>query len=238
MNKHKALLANLVEISLLGVIALVVIWTGWQWSGDGLLARQAVVWVANVLMLLAIWGGLRRRGQSWSHLGLQRPPRDLRGTSRLLLQSLLVFLAALAGFIVGSIVAAMVMGEQPAGSMGGYQYLQGNLPMLILAWAAVLLVSSFGEEAIYRGFLMTRIAEGFGAGKGAWWLAALVSAIVFGLIHFGWGLFGIIQTTFMGLALAAAYLKLGRQLWALVLAHAYLDTILLLQLYLGAAGGS
>jgi membrane protease YdiL (CAAX protease family) len=39
----------------------------------------------------------------------------------------------------------------------------------------------------------------------------------------------------MGLALAASYLLVRRNLWVLVLAHACIDTLLLVQLYLGPA---
>ena len=37
----------------------------------------------------------------------------------------------------------------------------------------------------------------------------------------------------MGLALGIAYLRLKRNLWVTVLAHAYMDTILFVQMYLG-----
>ena len=122
--------------------------------------------------------------------------------------------------------------------MSGYEYLQGNLPMLLLALAGVYVVSSFGEEVIYRGFLMTRIAEMGKGGKAAWRIAVIISAIVFGLIHFSWGPVGIIQTTFMGLALAISYLLVKRSLWILIIAHAYMDTILLVQLYFAPATGA
>ena len=45
---------------------------------------------------------------------------------------------------------------------------------------------------------------------------------------------GIVQTGFMGLALGICYVKLKRKLWALILAHAYMDTVLMVQLYLSA----
>jgi len=45
---------------------------------------------------------------------------------------------------------------------------------------------------------------------------------------------GIAQTTFMGLALGVAYLVVRRNLWILVLAHAYMDTILMVQMYIPA----
>lgn len=41
----------------------------------------------------------------------------------------------------------------------------------------------------------------------------------------------------MGLALAAAYLFGHRNLWPLVLAHAYIDTLLLVPMYLGTTPG-
>ena len=42
----------------------------------------------------------------------------------------------------------------------------------------------------------------------------------------------------MCLALAIAYLVVKRNLWVLVLAHVYIDTVLLVQLYLGPAATS
>ena len=40
------------------------------------------------------------------------------------------------------------------------------------------------------------------------------------------------QTGFMGLVLGICYIKLKKRLWILILAHAYMDTILMVQLYL------
>ena len=42
----------------------------------------------------------------------------------------------------------------------------------------------------------------------------------------------MVQTGFMGLALGVSYLAVGRRLWLLILAHAYVDTILSLQFYI------
>jgi membrane protease YdiL (CAAX protease family) len=36
----------------------------------------------------------------------------------------------------------------------------------------------------------------------------------------------------MGLALGVSYLVVGRNLWVTILAHAYMDTILMVQMYL------
>ena len=45
----------------------------------------------------------------------------------------------------------------------------------------------------------------------------------------------MVQTGFMGLALGLAYLAVGRNLWVTILAHGYMDTLLMLQMYFGAS---
>jgi len=226
LRNNKAV--QLAEIAVVFLAAFGILAAARPFLGDHPMLSQSVVWVANVVMLVLVWVGLRLRGEGWSHLGLDKENLNLKA----FLLSLLVFVAAVAGFLIGSIVMMNIVGEPRAADMSGYNYLQGNLPLLIIALLAVFIVSSFGEEVIYRGFLITRISE-MGGNSRTWIrIAVLASAVVFGLIHFEWGLTGIVQTTFMGLVLAIAYLLLKRNLWVLVLAHAYMDAILLIQLYM------
>lgn len=89
--------------------------------------------------------------------------------------------------MVGAIVMANIVGIPEGADMSAYNYLSGNLPMLILALVGVYFVSSFGEEVVYRAFLINRIAELGGGGKTAWRVAVLVSSVVFGFAHYGWG---------------------------------------------------
>ncbi len=233
LKEHRAV--QVAEIVLVFLVAFAVVAVGWRLVGDNPLARQAVVWVANVLMLVTIWIGLRLRGQSWEHFGLSFHFGGRRAAVRTVLQSIVILVVALAAFVAGSVLAMNVAAAPASADMSGYDYLRGNLPMLLLALAAVYVVSSFGEEVVYRGFLVNRLAEMGKGGKAAWSMAVVISAVVFGLAHFDWGVVGIVQTTFMGLALAISYLVVKRNLWVLVLAHAYIDTLLLVQLYLGPA---
>lgn len=227
--------ANAVQILLVFLVAFSIVVAGWRLVGADPFARQAVVWVANVGMLVTLWLGLRVRGQGWEHLGLAFRVGRPRALARAVLQSIAVLVAALVAFVAGSMlpVSAAVPGQA---DMSGYEYLHGNLPMLLVALAAVYVVSSFGEEVVYRGFLMTRLAEMGKETRLAWSAAAVTSAIVFGLAHFDWGVVGMVQTAFMGLALAVSYLVVRRNLWVLVLAHAYIDTLLLVQMYIGPTG--
>ena len=117
-------------------------------------------------------------------------------------------------------------------NLTGYDYLKDNIGMLLLTLAGVYIVSSFGEEVIYRGFLITRISQIGTDSKKAIIIAIILSSIIFGLIHYSWGPMGMVQTGFMGLALGICYIKLKRRLWILILAHAYMDTILMIQMYM------
>ena len=222
------------ELLLVFLVAYLLISVGKIWAGEDLILNQAVVWLANVAMLLTVWAGLKLRGQSWQHFGLGFKAFSWRQGLRTFLLSLLVFILAVAGFIIGSIVMANITGIPENADMSGYAYLEGNIGMLFLTLAGVYIVSSFGEEVIYRAFLINRIAELGKESKTATIIAVILSSVIFGLVHFDWGPMGIVQTLFMGLVLGICYIKLKKRLWILILAHAYMDTLLMVQLYLAS----
>lgn len=230
---RRSKLAQVGELAVVFLVALAVIASLGPLVGEAPLARQAVVWVANVAMLIVVWLGLRLRGQGWRHFGLSFRLADRRTVIRGVLQSVVVFVLAVAAFLLGTVLMANIGSGPAAADVSGYDWLRGNLPLLILALLAVYIVSSFGEEVIYRAFLINRLAELGSSGKMAWRLAVVASSVVFGLAHFDWGLVGMVQTGFMGLALGLSYLAVRRNLWVTILAHGYLDTILLLQVYFG-----
>jgi len=199
---------------------------------DGPLATQVVVWLVNVFLLSLVWIDLRIRGDAAASLGLIRVDRSVSALARLAGRSLITLLGAVIAFVTGSVVAANIVGVPEEANLSGYGYLAGNLPMLLLALSGAYLVSSFGEEVVYRGLLVRRLAELWG-GEPRWWLAVVAAGVVFGLAHYAWGLMGVAQTAFMGVALGAAYLKFERNLWVPIVAHAVMDTALFVQLYLG-----
>lgn len=228
-------LIKLVEILFLFVVAFTIIKLSKPFVKDDLILKQASVWVANIAMLVVVWLGLRLRGESWKDFGLTFKSISLKEGFKTFLWSFLVFILAIVGFIIGSIIMANITGV-PEGSadMSGYAYLKDNIGMLILSLIGVYIVSSFGEEVIYRGFLINRISQlGLNKKKGIW-VAVVISSLVFGFVHYEWGAMGVAQTTFMGLALGICYIKLKKRLWILILAHAYMDTILMVQMYLAS----
>lgn len=202
--------------------------------GDNIILKQATAWVTNIVMLIIIWAGLKLRGKGWKDFGLGFNSVTWKEGLKIFLLSLLVFILAVAGFIVGTIIMANIVGTPESANMSGYNFLKDNIGMLLLTLGGVYIVSSFGEEVIYRAFLINRISElGQGTTK-AIFIAIVLSSAIFGLVHYQWGPVGIVQTGLMGLVLAICYIKLKKRLWILVLAHAYMDTILLIQIYLSS----
>ena len=201
-------------------------------AGDDPLRGQLVVWVAYIVMLSLVYTFLRVQGTGFRHIGLAFGIPTLRRCLVVLTQGVVVFFLAALAFALGAIVMGMILGTPESADFQGYDYLKGNLPLLLVVLAGVYVVSSFGEEVLFRGYLMTRCLEWFGNDRKGRWLAVSVSAIVFALIHYKWGPAGMVQTGFMGAVLAAAYLRTGRNLWVNVVAHMILDTILMVQLYL------
>lgn len=227
-------LAKIGEILLLFLVALVIIKLLLRTEGQHMLYNQGVLWGANLVMLLLVWSGLKLRGETWQDFGLGLNKVSFKAALKIFWLSLLVFVLALAGFIIGSIIMANITGIPESADMSNYDYLKDNIGMLLLSLIGVYIVSSFGEEVIYRAFLIKRISELGMDTKMARIVAVILSAIIFGLVHYSWGPMGVVQTGFMGLVLGICYLKLKKRLWILVLAHAYMDTLLLVQLYVAS----
>ena len=97
---------------------------------------------------------------------------------------------------------------------------------------ALPLTASIPEEIIYRGFLIGRLSEIFGTNVGGAVMSVVVQALIFGAIHFQWGIGGMIVTFIMGIVWGIAYLLCDRNLWVVILAHSAGHILLVTQLYL------
>ena len=111
----------------------------------------------------------------------------------------------------------------------------GNLGMALLALLFVWVFAGFGEEIAYRGYLLTRAAEAGGSSAAAYLAGVVVVAVLFGYGHYYNGIPGVIDSGFAGLVLGAAFLLAGRNLWASILAHGFIDTFAVVVVYLGWA---
>jgi len=114
-----------------------------------------------------------------------------------------------------------------AGVRGNWKAL---LSWLVLNWGPV----AFGEEVIYRGFLMSQIIKLLGTSLPALLLNVLITSIIFGLSHSYQGRSGPWSTGIIGACLAVIYILSGFNLWLPILVHGVINTVSLIVTSLGA----
>jgi membrane protease YdiL (CAAX protease family) len=107
------------------------------------------------------------------------------------------------------------------------------LAALVLIWV----LAAFGEELVYRGYLMNRVAD-LGKGSRTAWAVSLVAVgLLFGAGHMDQGPTGMLENVSNGLLLGLLYLASGRNLVVPIVAHGVQDTVDLTLIYLGAYPG-
>lgn len=206
-------------------------------SGIELLIGLAIVlghnvWrvIPNEVFILTALGvvSMRLRNGSVAALGFRRP-----ASWRNLL--LLALAAAALRLVLGEFVIdpATARFWPPANLPEGAEEITGNIQTALIYLAIVWSFAAFGEEISYRGYLLNRGAEALGGSGAAYWIAAVISAVAFGYGHFYKGPAGIIDSGVAGMILASAYLLAGRNLWVCVLAHGFIDTFGIIELFFG-----
>ena len=93
-------------------------------------------------------------------------------------------------------------------------------PFGMVVWVVVSFTAGFCEEAMFRGYLMTRLKLVFGID--GWVIPTIVSAVVFGACHAYQGWPGFIILTIYGVMFSLLYIR-TRSLWPLVIAHFFQD---------------
>jgi len=93
---------------------------------------------------------------------------------------------------------------------------------IVVGWT----LGAFREEFVYRGYMMTRVAE-LGGGTTRWTTitALLFSSILFGLGHARGGVVDAFDAGLHGLILGIVYVATGRNLWMSIVAHGVSDML-------------
>lgn len=141
---------------------------------------------------------------------------------------------AIALTLVGEIVQPIIerlMGMRS--DYSGYGALAGNARLALQLLAYAWISAAIGEEILFRGFLLHQLTAIFGTGNKTRLAAIVAGGVVFGLAHAMQGPFGIVMTGIVGAIFGWAWFRSGRNLWAMMLAHALVDTYGIGMLYLG-----
>jgi len=199
-------------------------------GGNIVLKGGPIAYLGLIISLVFFWVVSRLRGASWVDFGVTRP----KSWFRTVLMSLGVALVVLGVVVllINPIINAFPNLEPR--DMSSFNYLTGNLPNLIINLVFMLITAGFLEELLWRGYLMNRLIDLQGKQTKLAWVIALVgSAVIFGLGHFYQGPIGIFKTGVIGLVFGLSYLAVGRNLWPLILSHAFIDSIDFLAHYFG-----
>jgi CAAX protease family protein len=186
--------------------------------------------VPNEVIILSLLGllSIRLRDGSWSSMGFKRPA----SWQRLLLIALA---AAAARILLGQFLIEPVTGlfwPKPTPPALANE-ITGNMTMALVALLLVWTFAAFGEEIAYRGYLLTRAVDIGSRSTAAYWIGIVLVSILFGYGHYYKGVSGVIDSGVAGLILGSAYMLAGRNLWASIFAHGFIDTFGIIDAFFG-----
>jgi uncharacterized protein len=171
------------------------------------------------LFVLA-WLSLRIRGLKWRDVGYALY-RNWSTT---------IALGVLAGVGIEAMelfwtqpLLARVFHEMP--DLSEFNRVQGNIRWLAGSLLLTWTLFAFGEELVFRGYLMNRVAGLFTGPRARWAVALVLANLAFGLSHFHQGPTGIVENFLDGMILGVLYLAFGRNLAVPIVAHGITDTV-------------
>jgi membrane protease YdiL (CAAX protease family) len=208
VTREQTLAARLRGFGPLGVLAFIVI-----------AALGPVLEPLGTVLVLA-W--VSASETSWREIGFV-PPKSWVRTTILGI----VFGGALK-FVLKAIVMPM-LGADPINRT--YQYLGGDSAAAVLMMFYIL-VASFNEETVFRGFVFERLGKLLGPSLPAKIATVLVSSAWFAAVHYlEQGFAGVEQAVFTGLAFGTIF-AVTRQIWIPIIAHAAYDLAAIAIIYL------
>jgi membrane protease YdiL (CAAX protease family) len=186
--------------------------------------------VPNEVIVLSVLGfiSMRLRDGSWFAMGFKRPA----SWRRILLIALV---AAILRILLGQFLIEPVTGllwPKPSPPELANE-ITGNMKIAFVALLLVWTFAAFGEEIVYRGYLLTRAADVGKRSELAYWIGIVLVSILFGYGHYYKGAAGVIDSGVAGVILGSAYMLAGRNLWASIFAHGFIDTFAVIDAFFG-----
>jgi membrane protease YdiL (CAAX protease family) len=187
---------------------------------------------ATPYLLLLAWISLRFRRIQWKEIGFTR--------YRTWATTLLLGITCGVGLELFDLLGKQplltrLLGKPP--DLSNFPAVRGNLKFALVMIGLIWILAAFGEELVYRGYMMNRIAD-LGRGTRTAWIVSLglISAL-FGFSHYQQGITGIVEEGSDGLILGLMYLACRRNLAVPIVAHGVCDTIDITLLFLGKYPG-
>ncbi len=180
-----------------------------------------------LLTIGLVWGLQKIRGETLSDLGLKIPESWRRVVLLGVALAVFIFVAA-----TGLTYFLAQFGMVPDSS--DFNVILTDPMIFFYGMTAVAwLAAAFGEEVVFRGFLMRILYQLFGSNTVAAGFAITLQAAVFGMLHLNQGVAGAIVVFMIAAIFGLAFYRFGRSLWPLIIAHGLFDNIVFTLMYLG-----
>lgn len=180
------------------------------------------------LPLIAAWASIRLRGITWRAAGLLLPAHWRKLAAIGVAAGIAMWLLE---FFVTMPLLRRMLGYWP--DLTVFNDLVGSVKLLSIYLALNWVLAALGEEMVWRGWALPRVAQFCGSSLRAWIVALIVVNVAFGLAHLYQGPSGVIQATVGGVLLGILYIATGRNLIAPILAHGIGNSIDFTVMYLG-----
>jgi membrane protease YdiL (CAAX protease family) len=178
-----------------------------------------------VLLLVLATQSLWIRDRGWSDLGLRRPASIWRTVLHATAGALIILVSV--RFMILPIAARLTGTSLDLSALGEPGDSRALATWMLQAWS----LAAFGEEMVFRGYLIRRITGLVGDTRIGLAIALAASSVAFGIAHAYQGPTGVVATGIIGLLLGLLYLYGGRNLWTVILCHGMVDTAGLLAIY-------
>lgn len=184
---------------------------------------NGLMWSCSTL-IVAMWR-MKARNITWSDLGLRRPKN--------LLKSLAITVGILITTLVALVVFQIALDALPIDlkpdtssqdAVSKFGDIKDNWILFFTIIPFIWLQSAL-EELLDRGFLITWFEKVFSGTGFATVIAVGLQAVIFGFRHSYDLSERSVTVGIIGLIMGIAYVKFGRNLWPLVVAHCVLNTI-------------
>ena len=197
------------------------------------IAIPNVSFIANGLfysfttLAVAVWR-MKARGVTWKELGL-RKPGNLGKTFGI---SVLIFATVIISIMIFHVTKdhlpfSLAPDTSSESAVSKFGDLKGNW-LLFFSIMPFIWLQSLLEEVLDRGFLMNWLERLFSSTSFATVIAVVLQAAIFGFRHSYDLSERSITVGIIGLIMGIAYVKFGRNLWPLIIAHIILNTFSML----------
>ena len=173
-------------------------------------------------LAVASWR-MKVRGVTWNELGLYKP-KSIKKTLEVSTLIVVSIIISMVGFqlIKDQLPFLIALDSSSEDAVSKFGDLKGNWPLFFLIIPMVL-IESFLEELLDRGFLMNWFEKLFSNTSLATILAVVLQAVIFGFRHTYDLSERSITVGIIGLIMGIAYVTFGRNLWPLIIAHCALN---------------